>query len=129
MTVKNLASFQSTVLRFAKTVPPAKLGILQRKVTLQALAGITFRMPVDTGRARGNTQVTIGIPAEGEVPGAKSVDPVAAGAGTIASIQPFSIAWITNNVPYIEALEDGHSGQAPHGMYGVTLRDLEEQFR
>ena len=129
MTVKNLASFQSTVLRFAKTVPPAKLGLLQRKVTLQALAGITFRMPVDTGRARGNTQVTTQSPAIGEVSGAAGTEPIAAAMPTISAIRPFSIAWITNNVPYIEALEDGHSGQAPHGMFGVTLRDLEEQFR
>jgi hypothetical protein len=44
----------------------------------------------------------------------------------IASSTPKNAAgkvhYIQNSVPYIEALEEGHSGrQAPHGMVGLTV--------
>ena len=37
----------------------------------------------------------------------------------------FGIVWITNNVPYIEELENGSSSKAPEGMLAVTFAELE----
>ncbi len=53
------------------------------------------------------------------------------GQRTIANIiksvsvkDPFTVHYITNNTPYIIALEDGHSGQAPQGMLKATLLEF-----
>lgn len=42
------------------------------------------------------------------------------------SLEPFSVHYITNNTPYIIALEDGHSKQAPAGMVKSTLLEFNE---
>lgn len=34
---------------------------------------------------------------------------------------PGAVHFISNSVPYIEALEDGHSHQAPNGFVGLTV--------
>ena len=69
------------------------------------------------GRARGNWQCTIGAPFVGEddsgsVIKAQNAIPRRAG----------SVVYLTNNVPYIGALEyDFHSRQAPAGMVRVSV--------
>ena len=69
------------------------------------------------GNARGNWQCTIGAPFvgvddSGSVMKAQSVIPRRAG----------SVVYLTNNVPYIRALEyDFHSRQAPAGMVRVSV--------
>src|SRR5690606_23664498 len=115
-----------------------------------------MRTPVDSGRARGNWQVTIGTPASGVVPVSdkQGGQTIAKGTETINAIPPFDVVWITNNMPYIEVLEyglfnppdpgpskdprpdrkgrvlvkDGYSQQAPQGMVGVTLAELRTMF-
>ena len=78
--------------------------------------------PVKTGRARGNWQIGIGndpiseldrkgYVGEEELPKLDKLD----GDETI---------YISNNLPYIRALEYGHSKQAPQGMVGVTVSHL-----
>lgn len=42
------------------------------------------------------------------------------------SLEPFTVHYITNNTPYIIALEDGHSKQAPAGMVKSTLLEFNE---
>ncbi|MDU2019968.1 MAG: hypothetical protein E6736_06925 [Leclercia adecarboxylata] len=37
--------------------------------------------------------------------------------------------YFTNNLPYAAALENGHSGQAPGGMVGITALDAAQLFR
>ena len=37
--------------------------------------------------------------------------------------------YFTNNMPYAAALENGHSGQAPGGMVGITALDAAQLFR
>ena len=37
--------------------------------------------------------------------------------------------YFTNNLPYSVALENGHSGQAPGGMVGITALDAAQLFR
>ncbi|MCR2775550.1 hypothetical protein [Enterobacter kobei] len=37
--------------------------------------------------------------------------------------------YFTNNMPYAAALENGHSGQAPGGMVGITALDAAQMFR
>ena len=40
-----------------------------------------------------------------------------------------SSIYFTNNLPYAQALENGHSGQAPGGMVGITAIDAAQLFR
>ena len=40
-----------------------------------------------------------------------------------------SSIYFTNNLPYAQALENGHSGQAPGGMVGITALDAAQLFR
>lgn len=40
-----------------------------------------------------------------------------------------SSIYFTNNLPYSVALENGHSGQAPGGMVGITALDAAQLFR
>ena len=88
-----------------------------RAATSEVFSNIIQMTPVDTGRARGNWQCTIGSPFMGEddsgsVMKANSVIPRRAG----------SVVYLTNNVPYIGKLEyDGHSRQAPAGMVRVSV--------
>ena len=39
------------------------------------------------------------------------------------------VQFFTNNLPYAAALENGHSGQAPGGMVGITALDAAQLFR
>jgi hypothetical protein len=88
-----------------------------RAATSEVFSNIIQMTPVDTGRARGNWQCTIGAPFTGEddtgdVLKMQSVIPRRAG----------SVVYLTNNVLYIRALEyDFHSRQAPAGMVRVSV--------
>lgn len=130
----NLKSFQRAVDRFSRTVPAAKVNLMQRKLALQALRGLVHKTPIDTGRARGNWQTTTATPAEGAIGGitrkgqSVSSSPIEKGSVAIRAAQPFGVIWISNNLPYIEALEDGSSTQAPNGMLATTLSELRTQF-
>lgn len=83
--------------------------------------------PVDKGRARGNWQIGIGA-----VPAGLLAVEDKSGAAAIAResakvlaealrANPFQILWITNNVPYIDRLEDGWSKQAPDGWIRLAV--------
>ena len=107
----------------------------------------------DSGRARGNWQVTLNKPATGEV---KDRRKTPKGKESIPKPQGDESIFITNNVPYITKLEyggypspvdkgshtkkgvkpsryeiksqGGFSKQAPEGMVGVTLANNEAIF-
>lgn len=80
--------------------------------------------PVDTGRARANWIATVGAPAEGA-----DLPPDPTGQAALAQAQAvvggyrleMGPLFISNNVPYIGALDNGHSKQAPHGMTAQAL--------
>lgn len=95
-----------------------------RKVALEVFRGVIMMTPVDTGRARANWQASIGSPERGPI------DETDKGGGTTVSKAVDVVKqWdfehgptcLTNNLPYIERLEDGWSGQAPAGMVAVTI--------
>lgn len=97
----NAKEFVQALGDFATKLVPAQVLALQKKVTIAAHGLIVKRTPVDSGHARRNWQVTVGAPATGEVSAA------AAPFGALASLQPFGVAFLTNNVPYIEVIEYG----------------------
>lgn len=95
-----------------------------RRVALVADQVLVSGTPVDTGRARSNWLVQLNQPAEGiieaYVPGEFGTT---GGANTQAALNQAQAAisnythgdviHITNNLPYMQALNDGSSDQAP----------------
>ena len=105
--------------------------VMQKKVVLEALRRLVEKTPVDTGRARGNWQVTIASPAEGqvEVTDSDGAATLVKGLASLIGLPNFQIVWISNNVDYIEKLEHGGSKQAPEGMLAITFEELRNMFR
>ncbi len=79
--------------------------------------------PVDTGWARANWLVSLGRPINETAGSRDSVSTVAQGAGQ-ARLLVYRLGqdiWISNNVPYIQALNEGHSKQAPEGWVEAAI--------
>ena len=133
--------------RMVLKVAPEDAGKLHAKVHIQVGDGVILDTPVGNpdlwespppknyvgGRARGNWQSTIDtIPSE-EM--ALSEDPSGEGrsrqedAEVIADrIDPGDVSYITNNVPYIERLNDGWSTQAPAAFVQANIQRVAAQF-
>ena len=83
-----------------------------RKVALAVDRELVNQTPVDTGRARANWIPSVGSPSvkivePGEKPDAS------------AEFQTFTLdktIFLSNNLPYIRRLNEGHSDQAPAGF-------------
>ena len=86
-----------------------------RKLSISLLRGLTKVTPVDTGRARGNWFVGMSTPNRTIDQNRKSTEAISDGLSVInkATATDYPSIVISNNLPYIEKLNDGHSGQAP----------------
>uniref|UniRef100_A0A6M3JNS9 Putative tail protein n=1 Tax=viral metagenome TaxID=1070528 RepID=A0A6M3JNS9_9ZZZZ len=141
--LENVERFNREINEYARDLLPRQLVLLQKKIVFEVLRGVVGRTPVDTGRARGNWQVSIGAPKDGEVEtkekGPRGEAPQAGGGGVFGAGRtelgalprgrPFQVVFITNNVPYIVRLEEGWSKQAPQGMLAVTFAEVAEKIR
>ncbi|WP_241640025.1 HK97 gp10 family phage protein [Rosenbergiella epipactidis] len=102
-----------------------------RIISMALLTEIVTRSPVDTGRFRANNQVSIGSPDYSEL---AAVDTSGAatiqqGSAVIAKVKPFSVIYIQNNLPYAEPLENGHSKQAPTGVYANSFHGVSQAYK
>ncbi len=89
------------------------------------------RSPVDTGRFKGNWKGSVSSVIND--PEVNTFDKV--GTGTFAQIlgvlnryralDTWPPIYIQNNVVYARALESGHSTQAPGGIMGITVVDMQ----
>jgi hypothetical protein len=101
--------------------------IAHRTTVLEMANRIINRMPVDTGRARGNVTVSGGGGAD--LTNTYAPD-VAGGAttaritGALAGTAPGGTLVISNNVPYILVLEFGYGKRPPHGMFSTTVAEF-----
>ena len=92
-----------------------------RALTLGIFGSVIKMTPVDTGRAKGNWQCTIGQPASGETSTMGESAAMSAMIGVVPH-QAGKQVYLTNNLPYIQKLEyDAHSSQAPAGMVRVSI--------
>lgn len=127
----NIDAFVAGVDEWVDETPKA-LGKLHRAITLGMLRDVAIETPIDTGRARLNWQVGRGTAPASELDvqdGAASGAKVAAReSAEVAAIKPFSISFVANNVPYIGALNDGHSNQAPSGFVDAVFEKYRRQF-
>jgi len=107
-----------------------RLWVALRKFTLDLMAEIMARTPVDTGRARASWLPYIRAQGgQAGVGGTPRGSPLRKKEGSYKLVSPrakssrgeMSVR-VWSSVPYIVALEYGHSKQAPKGMVRVTVR-------
>ena len=95
-----------------------RIDIKVRAATIGIFSSVIRMTPVESGRARGNWQCTIGAPVTVEN---WQSDSESAMRGTVPR-RAGSVVYLTNNVPYIQKLEyEGWSQQAPSGMVRVSI--------
>lgn len=84
---------------------------LQRGMAITVLNNLQLLSPVDTGRYRANHIVSFGSPnmSYSENTGGMGI---AFGALDSLTAAALPVVYIQNNLPYAQALEDGHSKQA-----------------
>jgi hypothetical protein len=100
-----------------------------RKVSTDILSSVIFRTPVDTGRARANWQVGVGrySPNTIQQEDKQGASTLGKGKSTIDATEAGDKIYLINNLPYIQALEDGHSKQSPQGMVALTLQEYDNK--
>lgn len=106
------------ILNKAGNKVAANADRLVRRCALATDAAVVIATPVDTGRARSNWQVELGQAATGVVDALdkSGQSALAQGKKVIDTYKSGSSLNITNNLPYIERLNDGWSAQAPAGF-------------
>lgn len=152
MGVKNLRQFSAGLDKWAKQIDD-KAILFQKKVAFLVLgaaiqlpggaiamqSGLLQLTPVDTGRAVGNWQVSIGAPS-GEV-GDKTFGSKGSGkdaaeayasrraAAKISGVRLGQSIWICNNLPYIVVLNDGAENRTAHHMLERAIDNARRAIR
>lgn len=116
--------------KFGK-VTEEEATLIIRKIALDLDSAIVLATPVDTGRARGNWYPSLNKPSD-EMD-LNKLDPSGNEAtskinSTVALFKLGDTVWMTNNLPYILPLENGHSQQAPQGMVDNNLERVAAQY-
>jgi hypothetical protein len=146
MGVKNLQSFNRRLDAFQQGLPALALA-RQKKVAFLVLgatveapggrlvtsSGVINMTPVDTGRLRGNWQVTADSPATGLLEGAfggAGTPPTAAevnrASGGMANAHPFGKIYVVNNLPYAVAANYGEgTHRVAHLMMERAVANVE----
>jgi len=129
----NSEIFASAVITLGTVIPANKVSKVVEKISLEALERLVEKTPVDTGRSRGNWDVTTAGRSMAAADdsrmdktggNSKSRGAQVIGEATKGNKMPKSI-YITNNVDYIEDLENGNSKrQAPEGILNVVVNEL-----
>ena len=101
-----------------------------REVAIDVDQRVVLKTPVDTGRARANWVVGFSRPVRRA---RRTVDQ--SGGATIVEntrkiqqAKDFVNVWISNNLPYINELENGSSRQAPAGMARLAVNETVRVF-
>lgn len=98
-----------------------------RRIALAIFTELVVQTPVDTGRARSNWVVSLDHATndppfspyapgkDGNTAAANASAAIQIGTASMSDRRPEQDIYIVNNLPYIEALADGWSPQAPPG--------------
>lgn len=110
-------SFSQQIANFGPAVSK-RIDSVRRGVVIKLFSAVILDTPVDTGRARGNWQVSKGAPIRNEIErddkgGQAPISEVNRAAQDSTGDEPL---FLSNNLPYIGKLEEGYSGKAPEGM-------------
>ena len=105
---------------------------LQRKIIAAMLQGVVMKSPVDSGAFRGNHRVSIGsvdYTKDFQKIDKSGTTTIASGMSKILNVKLGIRVFISNNLPYAIALENGHSGQAPLGIYSITFQSVTSKYK
>lgn len=107
--------------------------LLTRRVATTALEDLVRGTPVDKGVARSNWRVSLNAPTTGVIPAyapgrnlgigenANASAAIAAGTSVIARVREGQTIYISNSIPYLERLRNGHSQQQPRDWVAGSL--------
>jgi len=98
-----------------------------RKLYIKIYRNIILGTPVDTGRARANWFLTTGTPSETVTDSDRTS--LIKGLKPMPAIVLDEKVYITNNLPYIQKLEYGHSKQAPDGWVRAELMRAQAEVK
>jgi hypothetical protein len=113
-----------------------KIDQITRKLILDLFTLLVVWTPADTGRARAGWGIAKRSPSTSE-PGEGDYFPEPRPSRNVFKPSDLLIWYITNNVSYIEVLDDGRSirdgqmrgsEQAPTGMTSLALQELERSM-
>ncbi len=113
----SVTSFNLDLKEFAHKID-LEVEVVTRKIGMDAWTGVTRKTPVDTGRARANWNIGVGVV------DSSTSDATSQSVPTLRKGDGVNALYITNNLPYIESLERGDSTQAPNGMVEVTMTEI-----
>lgn len=111
----------------------------RNEVAVDLLQTIISASPIDEGAFKGNHRVSVdgedrafdeNEKEQGETGAYAGTAVLARGVSIIEGAQgPYHSITIQNNAPYAQALENGHSQQAPHGVYITSFNFVREKHR
>lgn len=120
----NIRRFEFDLEEFAKELNIAVKTVVV-KIALDLHSKVSFRTPVDTGRARASWDVKEGSPSEFVPPPGNYGGPKPVGAGGLKGEE---VIFVTSAVHYVEFLENGSSKQAPAGMVDISIAEIEVEL-
>lgn len=118
----------------------------QRKIAIDALTGVIYQSPVDTGAFRGSHILSIGQPDmryNKESTDKSGQSTISKGIAKLNGLVPFTTIYIQTNAPQSMKIEygtftekpetpktiGGYSKQAPTGLYGLTFQLVKEKYK
>ena len=119
--MSNNAQFEADLQAFARAVGQS-LDKTVRAITIEWFSSTVLSTPVDTGRLRGNWQLTIGAPASSisatlDPTGSITQGNIVRGVGGMGKV-----TYLTNNLDYASKIEYGGSRtKAPRGMVRINF--------
>jgi hypothetical protein len=120
-------SYLAKVLRGPHYALVPKINRIKRQAALAAAQTVINATPFDTGRAKNNWLTSVGSTIDSEVEGTSfdrsGMAAIADAQNVIASVgdNDTQDIFITNNLPYIQRLNEGYSAQAPAGFVRMAL--------
>ena len=131
----DLRGYDAGVRRYTEQTVPNKVRDLRDAAAFEAVATVVRMTIVDTGRAKGNWQVTAGQPAEGH-----TEDTDKSGAATLGAAQaavsaarnPWTPIWLHNGLPYIKNMDLGLKNFSRTGalhMVDAAVARVRRMFR
>ena len=120
-------SFSGDIRRFNEKVEKAASAVF-RGTALNLFAKVVKRTPVKTGRLRANwmSQINSAPSTTTEATDKSGRTAIQSANSTTARAKLGDSIFLANNLPYAQAIEDGHSNQAPAGMVKVTVAEFKQ---